>query len=178
MATQTSRSLRRLRSVLALAAGAALCAPALAQDGAPDLAAEMLRDHNQVRAGLGLPPVAWDAELARHAQGWADELAGEHSLRHSPRASRPGEGENLAAIYGGRTSATQLFSGWVDERAQFAGTPLDCTDLAGLMKTGHYTQIIWKSTRRIGCAVAYAGDSQVLVCRYAPPGNICGRTPY
>jgi pathogenesis-related protein 1 len=163
---------------VAVFACATVRVPALAQGGPPNLAAEMVAAHNQLRARLGLPPVTWDAELAWHAQAWADQLAGEAGLQHSPRASRPGEGENLARIDGGRTSASDLFSGWAAEGARYELGPLNCRNLSGLMRSGHYTQIIWKSTRRIGCAVAYAGDSQVLVCRYAPPGNLCGDTPY
>ena len=150
----------------------------MAQKGPPNLAGEMVEAHNQLRAGLGLPPVTWDSELARHAQGWADQVIARPGLEHSSHASRPGEGENLARIDGGRTSATELFSGWARESAQYALGPLNCADLSGVSRTGHYTQAIWKGTRRIGCAVAYAGESQVLVCRYAPPGNVCGQTPY
>jgi pathogenesis-related protein 1 len=174
-----ARSFRLLRSILVVSIGAIpLWAPVMAQEGPSSLAEEMIEAHNQLRAGLGLPPVTWDAGLARHAQGWADQLAAGPGLEHSPHASRPGEGENLARIDGGRTSATELFSGWVREGAQYALGPLNCGDLSSVSRTGHYTQVIWKGTRRIGCAVAYAGESQVLVCRYAPPGNICGEAPY
>jgi uncharacterized protein YkwD len=166
-------------SGLALSIGAiALWAPAVAQDEPPNLAAEMLRDHNAVRAPLGLPPVTWDDALARHAQVWADQLVAETELRHSPHDSRPGEGENLARMDGGHDRATRLFSGWASEAAQYQVGPLDCMDHSGLMAIGHYTQLVWKSTRRIGCAVAYSPESEVLVCRYSPRGNICGQTPY
>ncbi len=173
-----ARSFRLLGSILALSIGAIpLWSRVMAQGGPPDLAGEMVEAHNQLREGLGLPPVAWDAGLARDAQGWADQLVASPGLEHSPHASRPGEGENLARIDGGRTSATALFSGWAREGAQYASGPINCADLSGVSRTGHYTQVIWKNTRRIGCAVAYAGESQVLVCRYAPPGNVCGQTP-
>ena len=166
-------------TILALAVGvAALCAAAVAQERRPDLAAEMVGDHNGLRASLGLPPVTWDPELAGHAQAWADELAATPGLHHSAHASRPGEGENLARIDGGRTSATDLFSGWAREGAQYRYGPLNCADPGGLSRTGHYSQIVWRGTRRIGCAVAYGERNEVLVCRYGPPGNICGQRPY
>ncbi|MDB5480615.1 MAG: pathosis-related protein [Caulobacteraceae bacterium] len=156
----------------------ALCAPAVAQEGRPDLAGEMVRDHNALRAGVGLPPVIWDEALARHAQVWADRLVSGPGLEHSPHTSRPGEGENLARIDGAHASATAMFSGWAREGERYRYGPLNCADLSGLGRTGHYTQVIWKGTRRIGCAVAYAAASEVLVCRYGPPGNLCGGTPY
>jgi uncharacterized protein YkwD len=43
-----------------------------------------IRKHNQVRAGLGLPPLAWDAALARSANNWAYRLYSRNSgLVHS-----------------------------------------------------------------------------------------------
>jgi uncharacterized protein YkwD len=155
-----------------------LWASAAAEEGRPDLAAEMIRDHNAVRARLGLQPVTWDVELARHAQVWADQLVAGGGLTHSPHASRPREGENLARVDGSHTIATALLSAWADEGEQYRLGPLDCANMSGMMATGHYTQIVWRTTRRIGCAVGYSRYSQVLVCRYAPPGNICGQRPY
>ena len=40
---------------------------------------------------------------------------------------------------------------------------------------GHYTQMIWPGTQRIGCAIAKAARSDVLVCRYWPAGNVMDR---
>jgi uncharacterized protein YkwD len=167
-----------LRSIFAVSISTAGWASAVAQGGPPNLAAEMVRDHNAVRAALGLPPVTWDNELAWHAQVWANQLVAESGLRHSPHVGRPGEGENLSRIDGGHTSATALFSGWADEGAQYRLAPLDCSDVSRVTVAGHYTQLMWRNTTRLGCAVAYSPRSQALVCRYAPPGNICGQTPY
>jgi hypothetical protein len=47
---------------------------------------------------------------------------------------------------------------------------------------GHYTQVVWRSTKLVGCGVAScsAGNSkaQVWVCQYSPPGNYVGERPY
>ena len=42
---------------------------------------------------------------------------------------------------------------------------------------GHYTELIWRDTTHVGCAVAIRGDRAVLACRYSPPGNIDGQRP-
>lgn len=44
-------------------------------------------------------------------------------------------------------------------------------------KTGHFTQLVWKTTSEIGCAQAmYTGSDMpkrtVLVCNYKKPGNV------
>lgn len=43
---------------------------------------------------------------------------------------------------------------------------------------GHYTQIVWRDTQQIGCAVARTAQRDVLVCRYWPAGNRSGSQPY
>jgi hypothetical protein len=40
---------------------------------------------------------------------------------------------------------------------------------------GHYTQMIWKGTTRVGCAVHKSRKSDFLICRYSPPGNVVGQ---
>ena len=39
---------------------------------------------------------------------------------------------------------------------------------------GHFTQIIWPTSQRVGCATASNRASDYLVCRYWPAGNIVG----
>ena len=43
---------------------------------------------------------------------------------------------------------------------------------------GHYTQLVWRDTREVGCAVARGTGYDVLVCRYWPAGNWMGESPY
>jgi uncharacterized protein YkwD len=47
---------------------------------------EMLAAHNQVRAGVGLPPLKWSPTLAGVAQLWADELLASGMFQHPPPA--------------------------------------------------------------------------------------------
>ena len=39
----------------------------------------------------------------------------------------------------------------------------------------HYTQMIWKTTTHVGCAIYRDGTWDYLICRYSPPGNRDGR---
>jgi hypothetical protein len=36
--------------------------------------------------------------------------------------------------------------------------------------TGHFTQLVWKSTTHVGAALSSCG--RFLVCNYAPAGNV------
>jgi len=44
-------------------------------------------------------------------------------------------------------------------------------------RVGHYTQLIWRSSRRVGCAAAVGQDEEFLVCRYSEAGNVMGQRP-
>ena len=59
-------------------------------------AAEALRLHNAKRASRQLPALTWDSSLASAAQTWANRLAQQNRMEHSPSNQRPGQGENLA----------------------------------------------------------------------------------
>ena len=46
---------------------------------------------------------------------------------------------------------------------------------------GHYTQIVWKNTTKVGCGIANSltdRGGEWVVCRYSPPGNYVGQKPY
>ncbi|XP_077865903.1 Golgi-associated plant pathogenesis-related protein 1-like, partial [Saccoglossus kowalevskii] len=38
--------------------------------------------------------------------------------------------------------------------------------------TGHFTQVVWKDTKMIGCATAESNGRVYLACEYYPPGNV------
>ena len=42
---------------------------------------------------------------------------------------------------------------------------------------GHYSQMIWRGTRRVGCALGDGANYEYLVCRYFPAGNAFGKGP-
>src|SRR4051794_4671484 len=76
------------------------------------LAVRLLAAHNRERAGVGHPPLAWDADLAASAASYGPALAGMRRLIHSPRETRPGQRENLAMAWHGTLSPEQLVDMW------------------------------------------------------------------
>lgn len=143
------------------------------------LAETIIQAHNALRAEFGAPPLSWDEGLAREALAWAKVNLAERRLRHSPPKARIGEGENLAAVYGGHWGAKALLKLWTDERALYVFGPLDCSRKGPPKpETRHYTQMIWPGTLTVGCGLASNRHGEVLACRYAPPGNYCGEAPY
>ncbi|HTV24560.1 MAG TPA: CAP domain-containing protein [Polyangiaceae bacterium] len=149
--------------------------------------------HNETREALGLPDLTWSPEIAEFAQQWADNLADEQCGSIAHRDQRQ-YGENIAMS--GSTREGDVFSpedavaGWVAEVAcwdfgTINGTErcdAQCaTDLSS-NGCGHYTQVVWRNTQRVGCGYATCFSApfnfQVWVCNYDPPGNFIGQAPY
>ncbi len=139
-------------------------------------AARLLAVHNRERAAVGAPPLVWDSAMAESARIYALELTRIGRLRHSDRRARPGQGENLWMGTAGGYSIEQMAGGWAAEKAYFRpGIFPNVSRTGNWAAVGHYTQMIWRTTQRLGCGLARGRGSDVLVCRYSPAGNIAGR---
>jgi uncharacterized protein YkwD len=134
---------------------------------------DVLAAHNSIRNKVGLPPLAWSDELAHVAQKWADKLASAGEFHHS---SDSRYGENLFRISGdGATSnAYEVVNAWGAESAAYHYQTNSCDS----GECGHYTQIVWRETKKVGCAVARDPKHEVWVCEYAPYGNVIGQRPF
>jgi hypothetical protein len=140
------------------------------------VAARLLTAHNVERARVGVPPLRWDAQLALDAGRYGPVLASIGRLQHSPRETRPGQRENLWMGARGLFSPEQMVGLWVEERKFFRHGVFPFVATSGNWHdVAHYTQLIWPTTTRVGCAIYSAGRTDYLICRYSPPGNIDGR---
>ena len=141
--------------------------------------ARILAMHNRERAAVGAAPLAWDPSLAAAAASYGPTLAGLGRLAHSPRASRPGQRENLAMGSTGYYGIEDLVGFWVEEKRHFQPGLFPNVSRTGQWKdVAHYTQMIWKGTTNVGCALHNASNRSYLICRYSPPGNADGRPVY
>ncbi|TRD09869.1 SCP-like extracellular [Erythrobacter insulae] len=139
----------------------------------------MLRDHNAARAEVGTPALVLDAELSKQALAYAQELASSGRFEHSPNNAREGQGENLWAGTASAFSYERMAAGWIDEKEFYIHGNFPFVSSTGRWQdVGHYTQIIWKNTDKLGCGIATGGGRDVLVCRYSPPGNVVGQYAY
>lgn len=167
-------------ALLALAAPA-VAAPAARADVDATQRQLILDKHNTTRAEVNVGPLSWDDRLAADAQAYAVKLAAS-GVRDHDRAEleRLNEGENLAW---GPTSITPA-SGtdlWIAEKPNYYKAK-DRTTYGKanpeFKDFGHYTQVIWQGTTRVGCGTATGGGERVISCRYASPGNRTGQLPY
>lgn len=132
--------------------------------------------HNGERVRLGLVPLAWDPALAQGAAQYAAFLAQTGIFEHSNKASRPGVAENLAMGSRGYFGVDRLVGSWLGEKAVFVpGIFPNNSRTGNWLHISHYSQVIWPTTTRLGCAMASGRGNNYLVCRYSPKGNRDGQ---
>lgn len=144
------------------------------------LEAIALRQHNRARRAVGVPPLAWSDALAIDADRFAAEMARTGLYRHSAKVSRSGaQGENIWRGERDLYDYGTMIGAFLDEARYYrAGSRIPAISTTGNWRdAGHYTQIIWRGTTAVGCALRTGRGQDYLVCRYSPPGNIYGQGP-
>jgi pathogenesis-related protein 1 len=155
-----------------------------AQESEPPELVGITAAHNRVRARVGVPPLQWSAALAATARRWANACVDAEPPRgmidHSPQ--RPGGyaaavGENIFATTAPRADPIVAVSEWAEEHVFYDYQRNACS--GGMC--GHYTQLIWGTSREVGCGVGSCPRLRfrtTLVCQYMPVGNVIGERPY
>lgn len=139
----------------------------------------LLAAQNAERVRLGLKPLVWSAKLSEHAKKWAQTLATSDMFEHAPVGADGGEGENLWTGTKDDYTPEEMIGFFIDERKMFKRSKFpDVSTTGQWIDVGHYTQIVWKDTREVGCAIASNPRSDYLVCRYMPAGNVIGQQVY
>lgn len=138
-----------------------------------DMRNQILATHNAWREKTGVPPLSWSNDLAAYALDWANTLKDQGcDIEHRD----PNQyGENLAWAGGAHLSPETVVNLWGAEEAFYNYDRNSCK--RGEV-CGHYTQLVWRDSRSVGCAVAHCSDSEAWVCNYDPPGNVIGEKPY
>lgn len=137
---------------------------------------DIYRGHNVARAQFGSKPLVWDPELARGAAAYAQQLTTLGRV-HAPRDGRKDIRENLLQSLRGGRSPKAMVGVWIEERRYFRpGIFPDVSTTGNWADVGHYTQMIWPTTTRLGCAIHSDARYDWTVCRYSPPGNRDGST--
>ncbi|MDF1563765.1 MAG: CAP domain-containing protein [Deltaproteobacteria bacterium] len=149
----------------------------------PELAG-ILQAHNDARDVVGVPHLVWDDDLVAIAAAWiatcTDNEVPTGLLDHNAGRSDtyPGYvGENIYAS-SGTANGVAAVQAWVSEEAHYDIVTNTC---APNQVCGHYTQVVWGNTERVGCARGTCSGltySSTIVCDYSPGGNYSGQRPY
>src|SRR4051794_34726395 len=173
--------LRSRRIALAASMMVAAIAPMLMGflDQSSDFQQRVLAHHTLEREDVGGPQMHWTPSLAVSAQQWADHLARTGRFEHAPENRRTPEGENLWAGTKGYYSPEAMVSAWIREKRYFKPGTFPNNSITGNVEdVGHFTQVAWRDSHEVGCAVARSNREDILVCRYSQAGNYVGEQPF
>ena len=118
---------------------------------------QVLDKHNEVRAKHCAPAMTWDEEIAKAAQAWSDMCVFEHDSNNS-------NGENMAR------GSEDPVGMWYAEIANY-----DFAAPGFAAQTGHFTQVVWRGSTKLGCGRTMCPMGVTYVCRYAAAGNFTGQ---
>jgi pathogenesis-related protein 1 len=125
-------------------------------------AQQALDFHNKVRQDVGVPPLAWSEELSAFAQAWADHLvksdcAFEHRRDTGKWSSSYGENIFMGS---GIFTVKDASQSWYDEIKSYTYVEVSETNFRA---TGHYTQMVWRTTTKIGMGVATCSNGNYII---------------
>jgi hypothetical protein len=153
-----------------------------------NLRQEVAKGNTPNKDGVKLPTAAnmnrlsYDMNLEALAQNWANQC----TTVHSTEQQRNGTGENLyyttASNQNTLSGLTAAANWWSSELASYGvNTALNFTKAEFDKTIGHWTNMVWAKTTKVGCAVklcpANPANTKVqtehtyVVCNYSPAGN-------
>lgn len=124
---------------------------------------EVLDAHNSYRARHNAPPLQLNDKLSNLATDWAKYLLANNRMEHRKNS---GYGENIYMASGGNLAGTDAVRSWYNEIKYY-----NWNHPSFQMNTGHFTQVVWKSSKKLGVGFARRGNTIYVVCNYDPPGN-------
>nr|XP_039256338.1 peptidase inhibitor 16-like [Styela clava] len=143
----------------------------------------IVEQHNKIRSNVttnasNMLKMSWSVELERLATNYSSKCVFEHNENRKSLEFNS-VGENLFVIKS--TDGYPLFKNaiqtWEAEKREYRY-------MYSCISCGHYTQVIWATTYKVGCgyAVYRTGttvyNSTSIVCNYGPSGNKAATLPY
>jgi len=145
------------------------------------------KDRSDETEAAGIIKLEYDDTLAGLAQFWAEQCNWKHGNLYDHGGKQIGQ--NMFMAGGGSSMPTMDFTSaikaWYDEKPFYHRDTKTCD--SGQI-CGHYTQVVWAKTRKVGCGyakcpIAKVGGSTwtnaiIYVCDYDPGGNVQGQAIY
>lgn len=123
---------------------------------------------NKIRKIHQAPPLIYDSKISEFSESWAQTILDTGEFKHS---MNPNYGENIATVYAKRdynafVKATNLFYN-ENELYNYSNPVFG-------YNTGHFTQLVWVASKRVGIGMVSNGTFKVLVVNFYPIGNVAG----
>ncbi|RYP41959.1 hypothetical protein DL767_000590 [Monosporascus sp. MG133] len=155
-----------------------------------DFEGNAIYHHNLHRANHSSPEVEWDSEIAGYASNTAatcffahdmDQGNGNYGQNIAMWATSSGA-EELGAAGAIKMATTDMWYNGEFDKYLPSYYGQETPDMSNFEAWGHLTQLVWKSSTKLGCAVQFCPrgsmssdmDAWYMVCNYSPPGNVGG----
>ena len=131
---------------------------------------QLLTSHNKYRKNHQADKMTRNTEIEDIAQEYAEHLASIQGFVHSDNKYKgQGLGENIYWAYNIELTGEVVTKDWYSEIKNY-----DFSTPGFKQGTGHFTQVVWKSSKEIGCGFGES-DGYYVVCNYYPAGNFHGQ---
>ncbi|KAM9389534.1 glioma pathogenesis-related protein 1 [Phaethornis superciliosus] len=151
--------------------------------GDPKFIEECVKTHNRFRSGVNPPAsnmlyMSWDPDLAMTAKAWSKKCLFKHNIYlRVPGRAHPKftpVGENLWTGSLSVFTVQGAITSWYNEVSAYDYATNTCRT-----KCGHYTQVVWATSYKVGCAVHFCSrveyssitNAAHFICNYGPAGN-------
>ncbi|VDO54464.1 unnamed protein product [Haemonchus placei] len=152
-----------------------------------DVRKAFLNEHNhrrsEVARGLandkagGFAPKAakmwkmnYDCKIEESIMEWVSKCNYAHSQKEGYGESIWASSDNHMDLKKAAESSSSMWFAELEERG--VGKELKLTEQLFNRRVGHYTQMVWQDTTKIGCAVKWCDKITFAACQYQTPGNI------
>ncbi|XP_048358123.1 glioma pathogenesis-related protein 1 [Sphaerodactylus townsendi] len=145
---------------------------------------DCVKTHNYFRSRVNpsasnMLRMTWDPALAKTAKAWAKRCHFNHNInlgtpgKVHPKFTSVGENIWTGSLF--LFSVKEAVKKWYDEVKYYNFESRACTKVCG-----HYTQVVWATSYKVGCAVQYCqsvsgfdelSNAAHFVCNYGPAGN-------
>ncbi|XP_057878896.1 glioma pathogenesis-related protein 1 [Melospiza melodia melodia] len=149
----------------------------------PEFIKLCVETHNTLRSGVNPPAsnmlwMSWDPDLAKTAKAWAKKCLFKHNIYLKERGKVHPKfafaGENIWTGSASAFTVKGALAAWYGEVEFYDYDTNACSRVCG-----HYTQVVWATSYKVGCAVQYCPTVQYIsirnaahfICNYGPPGN-------
>jgi len=142
---------------------------------------EILAATNTKRCMHGAPPVTWSDPVTEHLEQFISGQSMQTMKHDNCYQLQPPYGPAGENLFAGsqKYPPAQAVESWYSEVNDCQGGPTGFTDGCqngvGGKPTGHFTALVWKGVKKIGCA--YSNNNQVIGCRYWSGDSLSSATP-
>ena len=142
-------------------------------DNLENIRKNILMKHNYYRKKHQVGDLVRNSEIEEIAQAYSKKLSSVSGRGHSGNTYNNSPlGENLYYTWGSyqmTVTGAEATESWYNEVSQY-----DFNNPGYISGVGHFTQLVWKGSRQLGCGASCENNYCAVTCNYFPAGNYLG----